>query len=133
MVSGLAATVEEELNRKGKNWAWLAHETGLSPSTFTAWKNEPGIVPDLLKLASVAVALEISLRVLIEACGFPVDDSAGYADRQAKARALVAAVPRLTEVAEDLAKLKPDDQDSLFSFIQIWIQDRERRRQIRKG
>jgi hypothetical protein len=133
VVGGLAATVEDELNRQGKNWAWLARETKLAPSTFVAWKNEPDRTPDLHALGLVAAKLKVSLRILIEACGFPVDDSAGYVDRQARASALVAAVPRLAEVAEDLAKLKPDDQDSLLSFIENWIRDRDRRRQDRRG
>lgn len=133
VVGGLATTVEDELIRQGKNWAWLARETEIAASTFTAWKNNPERAPDLHSLGLVAVKLGIPLRKLIEACGYPVDDSAGYADRQARASALIAAVPGLAEVAEDLAKLKPDDQDSLLSVIETWLQDRERRRQERKG
>lgn len=133
VVGGLATAVQEELDRQGKNWAWLARETNLSQSTFTEWKQDPDRVPELDKLALVASKLRVSLRVLVEACGYPVDDSNGYADRQARARALVAAIPRLAEVAEDLARLKPDDQEALIVFIESWIRDRNRRRQTREG
>lgn len=132
-MGGLASTIQDELDRQGKTWAWLARETDLSQSTFTEWKNDPERIPELNKLALVAGKLKVSLRILIEACGFPVDDSAGYTDRQARARALIAAVPRLAEVAEDLAKLKPDDQDSLMAFIEGWIRDRDRLRRDRSG
>lgn len=134
VVSGLVAAIDEELKRQGKNWAWLARETNFSEGTFSNWKSDPGRVPDLYTLALVSSKLKISLRVLIEACGYPVDESVEYTDRQARARALVAAVPRLAEVAEDIAKLKPDDQDALLVTIETWLQERERRRrQVRKG
>lgn len=133
VVGGLAATIQDELDSQGKTWAWLARETNLSQSTFTEWKQDPDRIPELNKLALVAGKLRVSLRVLIEACGYPVDESADYADRQARARALVAAVPKLAEVAEDLARLRPDDQDSILSLIETWIQDRARRRQGSKG
>ncbi len=133
IVGGLYATVEDELKSQGKNWAWLARETEFSASTFTEWGNNPERIPELDKIALVALKLKVSLRVLIEACGYPVDESAGYADRQARARALVASVPKLAEIAEDLAKLKPDDQDAVLSFITSWIQDRDRRRRSQKG
>lgn len=132
VVSSLAATVQTELDRIGQDWAWLSRQTNIAQSTFTKWKNEPDLIPDLGSLAIVASKLGTSLRPLIEACGFPVDDTAGYADRQARARALVAAVPRLAEVAEDLAKLKPDDQDSLMASIEGWIRDRDRLRRRRR-
>lgn len=130
-MAGLAAAIEAELNSKGKTWAWLARETGFSESTFTKWKKQNVLIPELDKIALVAAKLGVSLRVLVEACGYPVDESVGYLDRQARARALVAAVPRLAEVAEDIAKLRPDDQESLIAFIEGWIRDRDRRRQNR--
>lgn len=131
VVGGLANTIEGELNSQGQTWAWLSRETNLSQSTFTEWKNDPTRIPELDKLALVASKLKVSLRVLIEACGFPVDDNAGYADRQARARALVAAIPKLEQIIEPLAKLRPDDQDSLMAFIEGWLRDREKRRQDR--
>lgn len=130
-VGGLASAVQAELDAQGKNWAWLSRETGIAESTFTKWKGDPDLIPDLLILATVASKLKITLRVLIEACGFPVDDNKGYEDRQARARALVAAVPRLELIVEPLSRLRPDDQDSLMSFIEGWLRDREKRRQNR--
>lgn len=133
VMSGLVATVDAELKRQGKDWAWLSRETDFAESTFTKWKKQPDLVPNLYTLALIASKLQMPLRILIEACGFPVDDTAGYANRQARARALIAALPQLAEVAEDLARLKPDDQVSLLVFIEGWVRDLKRRRQNRKG
>lgn len=130
-MNGLAATVQAELDAQGKNWAWLSRETNIAESTFTKWKTQPDLVPDLYTLALVASKIKVTLRLLIEACGFPVDDHAGYTDRQARARALVASIPRLADVIEPLSKLRPDDQDSLMAWIEQWVKDRDRRRQDR--
>jgi hypothetical protein len=133
-MSGLAAIIQEELDRQGRKWAWLAAETGLAPSAFTKWKSVDGnTVPELPTLALVSGKLGIPLIRLIEACGYAVNESADYNDRQARARALVASVPRLAEVAGDLAGLRPEDQDALMSLIETYLRDRRLRRRGRKG
>lgn len=123
-MSGLVAVVKEELDKQGKNWRWLSIETGIAESTFTKWRSEPDLVPDLRTLALISVKLGLSLRRLIEACGFTVNESADYTDRSARARALVAAVPQLELIADEFAGLNPEDQDAFLAMVRAFRKDR---------
>lgn len=128
-VGGLAAAIQKALDQQGQTWAWLSRKTGIAQATFVNWRQNAKIVPELESLAAVSGKLGVPLRTLIEACGYPVNESADYADRTARARALVAAVPRLADVAEDLASLRPEDQDALMTMIEDYL----RRRRLRRG
>jgi hypothetical protein len=131
-VSGLASAIKKELDRQGKSWRWLAIQTGLAESTFNKWRNDPQVTPDLKTLSLVSEKLSMPLRVLIEACGFPVDESANYADRQARARALLAAVPGLADIIDDLVQLLPEDQDTIMTMIETHLRKKEDRRRRRQ-
>jgi hypothetical protein len=125
-MAGLAAVLQDELDRRGWNWSKLADKSKIGESTLSKWRHHPEVVPDLRSLAVLSATLELPLRQLIEACGFAVNESAGYADREARARALVAAVPQLAVFADPLASLTPEDQDAVWSMVETYLQRRRK-------
>lgn len=107
---GLYTLIEAELGKRGWKAADLAANSELSEATISRIKNNPDYKPDLGTLAAVAIALDIPLRRVVEACGYNVEAGAANASDEVRAAALIRAVPDLRVYVEMLANLKPDDR-----------------------
>lgn len=128
-VTGIVALLDMELARRGVDWAWLSRETGLAESTFSKWKREKHVVPDLPTLARIRAATGISMRQLVEACGIPVDEpGVGETEKRGRAEALVRALPWLEEYADRLASLDPEDRRAIEAMIEGYLKGGRRRR-----
>jgi transcriptional regulator with XRE-family HTH domain len=121
---GLYALIESELNKRGWKMRDLALNSTLSEGTLSRIKNNPEYRPDLQTLAGIAIALDIPLRRVIEACGYSVESGAGNDDEQTRIMALLTAVPELQTFLEPLAGLRPDDRLAVLTYAEMLLRRR---------
>lgn len=107
----------------------LASRAGFSHTALSKIVNNPAQIPELPTLAALALALGLPLRQLVEACGFPVERVGATAEQEARAAAIIAAVPEFRGWLEELAELTPDDRESVL----VYVETLRRRQQDARG
>lgn len=117
-MAGLATLLLSETQNRGWSMRDLASKSDLSSAALSKIVNNPDQVPDLRTLAALSVALSLPLRQLVEACGFPVERPGASADQDARALAIVSAVPEFRGWLEELASLTPDDRESVLVYVE---------------
>lgn len=127
-MSGLAALLQTAMDQRGWSLRDLAAESGVPVSTLSNIMNSTK-EPRLGNLSSLSRALELPLRTLVEACGYPVEGLASNDEAQARIQALVSAVPDLKLFLEGLSELSADDRAAALAMVQGLAQkSRDRRR-----
>ena len=115
--------IGELLAAKGKRPSWLAKEAGVSRSTVNNWLNNPeGVQPTPLNVAKVAKAFGMKTRELAPYAGYPINASADDTERTARRANLD---PRAAKMLDGVERLKPRDQDTVYSMVEAFIASRQ--------
>lgn len=114
----LKIIIEQELARRGMSLRELAEQANMSASGLSSLLNETNKEPRLSTLAALALALNMPLRDLIEASGFPVVEVTTSAE-EARVAAVVRSVPDLAPFLEHLSVLTPDDRAAVFAVAEV--------------
>lgn len=121
-INALSLLVHSELERRGWGLRDLARATGISASSLSGLVNppvdKPPKEPRLSTLALLSIALDIPMRRLVEACGYPVEPIDGVSGSEARIAAVLRSVPALAPVLTQLSELPPDDQAAVLSMIE---------------
>lgn len=118
-MSGIAQLLRDELKARGWTQKELADKTGLTQAAISKIMSTPDMTPELKTLALFAAALGISMRRLIEACGFPVEASSNPGTTEEQIRAITSAVPELRALFLDLVnRLTPEDRDAMVVYLE---------------
>jgi transcriptional regulator with XRE-family HTH domain len=125
-MNGLAILIQARLDDLGMSRNELAEAADISSSTLSDIMNSPKPEPRLSTLEALADPLGVTLRQLIEACGYSVTNSPSPADEQARIQTIVAAVPDLRLFLENLAELTADDRAAILSMTEAMVQKRRR-------
>jgi transcriptional regulator with XRE-family HTH domain len=128
-MSGLGNLIQSEIKRREWSLRDLAAHSGITASTLSDIINYPDRTPALRTLAALSAALNLPLRQLIEACGFPVEDAGATADQGERARALLSAVPELQSFVEDIASLDADDREGVLVYIETLLKRKQRKQE----
>lgn len=110
----LTLLLKEEMDKRGWSLRDLAAKAEIAPSAVSKLMTDKEREPRLSTLAALAAALEIPLRRVVEAAGFPVE--VGTADAQLTA--LAAAVPGLEPFLAHLGDLTPDDRAAVLAMAE---------------
>jgi transcriptional regulator with XRE-family HTH domain len=122
-MNGWGLKIGELLAAKGKRASWLAKEAGVSRSTVTNWLNNPeGVQPTPLNVAKVAKALGMKTRDLAPYAGYPIVASADDTERSIRR---ANPDPRAVKMMNGVERLKPRDQDTVYSMVEAFIASRQ--------
>jgi transcriptional regulator with XRE-family HTH domain len=103
----------------------LAERSGVGSARISAIVNDATYEPRLGTYVKIAEALNVPLRSLLEAAGYPIENATTEAARERRLLTVLEAAPWLAPVLDDLAQLPPEDQNSVVSFLH-WHLDRRR-------
>lgn len=117
MPSSLPIFLQGEIEKRGKDAAWLSRRSGVDKATLSNMLNELYVVPKLATLQKLADALGVPLGVLIRQVGFDLgsDSRMEQAERLAE---LIEAEPQLAALYDELRQLPPEDLDDIQTYIQ---------------
>lgn len=117
-----------------KNWSQsdLAAHAKVAASTVNNWlNNDDPVIPKPATLNRLADALEVTRREMLEHAGFEIEDSPSPEARAGRYGKLIEGMPRVQEIAEELFKLNPEEQDIALSVLEAHLRERRRRRSPR--
>jgi transcriptional regulator with XRE-family HTH domain len=118
--SGLKILIDEELRRRGLSLRDLAEMANMSVSGLSSLLNDPKKEPRLSTLASLAIALKLELRDLVEASGYHVGDrESNTSVEETRIQALVRSVPDIAPFLEHLSELTPDDRAAVLAVAEV--------------
>jgi len=129
MPSSLPIFLQGEIDRIGKDAAWLSRKSGVDKSTLHNMMTEPNVVPRLATLDKLANALSIPLARLIRQVGFDLgnDEPMEQSERIAE---LLEAEPQLAGLLDELRQVSPDE----LRDFQVYVSGRrDLRRQRQTG
>lgn len=129
----LSSLIQTEIDRRGWTLRQLADAADLGLGTIGRIVNNQNPTPELPTLAALSKALDLPLRQLIEACGFPVEMLSAD-EQQERIRALVSAVPEFRLIIEPLSEMGPEQRLAVLAYIQgVRSQASDPQRRRRKG
>ena len=120
----------------GKGWSQsdLAAKIGVAPSTVNNWiNNEDPVIPKPAALNELADKFGVTRREMLEHAGFEIEDSPSQEARAGRYGKLIEGMPRVQEIAEELFKLTPEEQDIALSVLEAHLRERRRRRSQSTG
>ena len=117
-MSGIAELIKSELQKKGLNQQELAERAGISQPALSKLMNKPDMVPELKTLGLLSVALNIPLRRLVEACGFPLEEPGAVQNVDERLKVVLSAVPELRDLfAQMIEDLTPEDRGAILAYL----------------
>jgi transcriptional regulator with XRE-family HTH domain len=115
------------MEARGWSQAQLADAAGLRATTLSNLLNTHALVPELPTLVKLSTALEVNLAVLLVVAGFPVREAGVTNPLDARRLAVLAAAPWLRALLEQIIALKPADQASVVTYVEVLAQRRHNR------
>ena len=120
------------MNGKGWSQSDLAAAVDVAASTVNNWlNNDEPVIPKPTTLNRLADKLGVSRREMLEHAGFEIEDSPSPEARSGRIGKLIEGMPRVQEIAKELFKLNPDEQDIALSVLEAHLRERRRRRSPR--
>jgi hypothetical protein len=129
-MSNFGTKVHEILARIGKDPAWLAAETGITPAAISKWKLDPNRTPKASSVKRVAKALAphgVTLEELADSAGYSIIGSTTMTEREDRLLEFMRSQPRAPRVWDRMQLLTPAEQDEVLSLIEAWMTTRRRR------
>jgi hypothetical protein len=124
-MSTFGSKVYELLDRIGKDAAWLAAETGITPAAISKWKTDAKRMPKPSSVKKVVRTFEkhgVSRDEILEAAGMTIRPSADATEREARRLEFYRANPRAAKIFDEMIdRLGPDALDEMFSFNEAWL------------
>lgn len=117
----------EQLEGRGKTAAWLAEESGLSPSHISKLINEPDVEPQMSRLVKIADALDVAPRVLFEHVIGRTIEPVSEADREQHLEDLRLRAPWVEPILQDLATMPPDIRDDVVAYMRFRLDQQKAR------
>lgn len=122
-MNGWGLKIKELLVARKKRPSWLANEAGVARSTVNNWLNNPeGVQPTPLNVAKVAKAFGMKTRDLAPYAGYPINASADDTERSSRR---ANPDPRAVKMMNGVERLKPRDQDTVYSMVEAFIASRQ--------
>jgi len=85
------------------------------------------VIPKPATLNRLADKLGVTRREMLEHAGFEIEDSPSPEARAGRIVDLIKGMPRVKEIAEELFKLNPEEQDIAMSVLEAHLRERRRR------
>lgn len=127
-MSGLAQLIKERSADLALSQGQLAERMGVSQAAISKIVNNPTVEPGMSTLAGFAVALEVPLRRVLEACGYELD-RVGPVDIDDRILAITRAVPEMRDLFFQFAtELTPDDREALLAHMESIQRRREQKK-----
>jgi transcriptional regulator with XRE-family HTH domain len=114
------------LEKRNMTQDQLAEQSGVGAARISDMINKPEAEPRLSTFVKVATALDVPLRTLLDAAGYPIERVETAAEAQRRLALLLDAAPWMGPMMEEVAALPPDDQASVASFVR-WHLDQRRK------
>lgn len=118
MASKLVDYLEREMDRHGWKKIDLARKAGLPPTTLYRIFDNPDKTPELDTLDALARGLGVSLKVLVEACGFPVEE---IRDWKAEVQLILSVMPEFRDFLPEMAALSPEDRSAVLAIARAHV------------
>lgn len=117
------------MDQRGWSQTDLAAKIGVATSTVNNWlNNEDPVIPKPTALNELADKFGVTRREMLEHAGFEIEDSPSPEARTGRIGKLIEGMPRVQEIAEELFKLNPEEQDIALSVLEAHLRERRRRR-----
>lgn len=131
-MSTFGSKVNEFLGRIGKDAAWLAVETGITPGAISKWLSNPKRIPKPASVKKVAVAFKRAgfsqeeIDEIFEAAEMTIRPSRDLDELDERRLAFYRSNPRAAKLLSRIESWSVEAQDQLFSMNEAYIEMIER-------